>query len=393
MDEAQKGSSHKAFVSSRSEDGGKMIFMLANINVSYANGLRRTILADIPTLGFKAFPHSENQVDIGTNTSRFNNEIIKQRIASVPIHIEDHTLPFQDLEVTLAMKNDTQETMNVTTGDFRITNTRTDDEWTTTDVNKVFPADSMTGDHILLARLRPKISDELPGEELQMKARMSLVTAGYDGMYAAASTCSYGFTPDKAKQQEEWEKKRKGEQEHLVARTVEKKEGDPEEEGSKDIELLQQNWFAHEAKRYFIPNSFEFIVESVGVFTNEQLVVTAIDILLEQMAIIQKLAEEDGLDVKKSLSTIPNSYDVRLEGVGYTVGKILESELHSGPYKDDEILSYVGFRKAHPHDRDSTIRIGFADTFAGDKAMISRIIVGATTQATGVLTGLREDFA
>ena len=145
MDEAHKGSSHKAFVSSRSEDGGKLRFMLANINVSYANGLRRTILSDIPTLGFKAFPHSENQVDIGTNTSRFNNEILKQRIASVPIHIEDHTLPFQDLEVTLAMKNDTQETINVTTGDFRITNTRTDDEWTTVDVNKAFPADSMTG--------------------------------------------------------------------------------------------------------------------------------------------------------------------------------------------------------------------------------------------------------
>ncbi len=166
------------------------MFQLANINVSYANGLRRTILSDIPTLGFKAFPHSENQVDIRTNTSRFNNEILKQRIASVPIHIEDHTLPFQDLEVTLAMKNDTQETMNVTTGDFKITDTRTNDEWAATDVNKAFPPDPMTGDHILLARLRPKISDELPGEELQMKARMSLVTAGYDGMYAAASTCS-----------------------------------------------------------------------------------------------------------------------------------------------------------------------------------------------------------
>ena len=389
MDEAHKGSVRTAFVSSRSEDEGKLKFRLVNINVSYANGLRRTILSDIPTLGFKAFPHSENEVDIRTNTSRFNNEILKQRIASVPIHIADHNIPFHDLEVTLDMKNTTQETMNVTTRDFKIVNALTDADWTASDINKVFPPDPMTGDHILLARLRPKISDELPGEELKMKAKMSLVTAGYDGMYAVASTCSYGFTPDKAKQQEVWEKKRQKEL-NLVET---KSRGEEKEKGLKDIELIQQNWFAHEARRYFIPNSFEFVVESIGVFTNEQLVVTAIDILLEQMRIIQKLAEDDGLDVKKSASTIPNSYDVRLEGVGYTVGKILESELHSGPYKEDEILSYVGFRKAHPHDGDSTIRIGFADTFGGDKAMISRIIVGATTQATSVLTSLREDFA
>ena len=391
MAESHQTPVQTAFVSSRSEEGGKLKFQLINLNVSYANGLRRTILSDIPTLGFKAFPHSENQVDIKTNTSRFNNEILKQRIASVPIHINDHGIPFHDLEVTLDMKNTTQETMNVTTGDFKITNTVTNDEWSTTAVNKVFPPDPMTGDHILLVRLRPKISDELPGEELQMKARMSLVTAGYDGVYAAASTCSYGFTPDKAKQQEEWEKKRKGEEEHLVPGAGGKKEG--KEEGTKDIELLQENWFAHEAKRYFIPNSFEFVVESIGVFTNQQLVVTALDILLEQMVYIQKLAEDTGLSVKKSASTIPNSYDMRLDGVGYTVGKMLESELHNGPYRQDEILSYVGFRKAHPHDSDSVIRIGFADSFAGDKAMISRIIVGAITQATSVLNGLKEDFA
>ena len=34
-------------------------------------------------------------------------------------------------------------------------------------VNKIFPPSPITGDYILFARLRPKISEEIPGEELK----------------------------------------------------------------------------------------------------------------------------------------------------------------------------------------------------------------------------------
>ena len=68
------------YISSRDEADGILTFTLAGINVSIANGLRRTILSDIPVLAFKTFPHNENQADFITNTSRFNNEILKQRL-------------------------------------------------------------------------------------------------------------------------------------------------------------------------------------------------------------------------------------------------------------------------------------------------------------------------
>ena len=46
----------------------------------------------------------------------------------------------------------------------------------------------MTKDsYILFARLRPKISNEVPGEELTINAKMSLHTAGEDGMYNMCS--------------------------------------------------------------------------------------------------------------------------------------------------------------------------------------------------------------
>jgi DNA-directed RNA polymerase alpha subunit len=51
------------YISARDEEGGVLTFTLSNINVSIANGLRRTILSDIPVIAFKTFPHSENTMN------------------------------------------------------------------------------------------------------------------------------------------------------------------------------------------------------------------------------------------------------------------------------------------------------------------------------------------
>jgi len=111
------------YISARDENEGILTFTLSGINVSIANGLRRTILSDIPILAFKTFPHNENQANFVTNTSRFNNEILKQRLGCIPIHIPDLKMPYNELLVEIHKKNDTNELMYVTTKDFRVKNT------------------------------------------------------------------------------------------------------------------------------------------------------------------------------------------------------------------------------------------------------------------------------
>ena len=64
-------------------------FTLSGVNVSLANALRRTILTDIPLVVFRTSPNEQNKCNIITNTSRLNNEIIKQRLSCIPIHIKD----------------------------------------------------------------------------------------------------------------------------------------------------------------------------------------------------------------------------------------------------------------------------------------------------------------
>jgi len=334
-------------LSFKGEQNGILSVTINDLNLSFINGIRRTILSDIPTLVFNCFPHDKNDANFHINTSRLNNEILKQRLQCIPIHISDLDLPYKELVVEINMKNESENTVDVTTEHFKIKNTTTDTFLQESATRKIFPPCPITGDYILFARLRPQVSTIAPGEELSISAKMSIHTAGEDGTFNVASTCAYKFSPDKTKQDDAWQSK-------LAEISAEEKEH-PEV-----IALLQQNWYNHEGLRYFKENSFEFKVETLGVYTNEVLIKKACEILIAKLTSIGEKAIGD-LPVEKSISTIENAVDVRLDGIGYTIGKIIECILHQDYYQGDKIktLSYVGFRKNHPHDEHSIIRMGF----------------------------------
>ena len=83
-------------------------FTISNINVSYANALRRVIIADIPTVVFRTTPHAKNDAIFEINTTRLNNEILKQRLSCIPIHIDDLEMPLKDYIMEVDIKNETE---------------------------------------------------------------------------------------------------------------------------------------------------------------------------------------------------------------------------------------------------------------------------------------------
>ena len=60
-----------------SEDNDILTFTLSGVNVSLANAIRRTILSDINLVVFRTTPYEANKANIMTNTTRLNNEILK----------------------------------------------------------------------------------------------------------------------------------------------------------------------------------------------------------------------------------------------------------------------------------------------------------------------------
>jgi DNA-directed RNA polymerase subunit L len=327
------------------DTAGTLGFTISNVNVSVANGIRRTILSDIPCVGFKTGTYEESQVEVVKNTCRLNNEILKQRLACIPIHITDLTVPLENLEVIIAKKNETKENMYVTTEDFKIRNVKTGAFLDDSERNAIFPPDPLTGEYILFTRLRPRISDEIPGEEIMIRAKMSITTAGEDGAANVASTCAYSFVVDEKKQAAAWALKER----ELAAQDY----------GEEEIEYERTNWLTLDGRRFIHDDRFDFQVESVGVFSNNAIVRSACDVLADKLAYIERLSLNDRLKID-SANLVDTGYDITLENEDYTIGKIIEYGLNALYYSvadSERRIAFVGFRKRHPHDTDSIIRV------------------------------------
>lgn len=342
-------------VSNILEDNGTMTFQIDNLNVSFINAIRRTILSDIPTVVFRTFPHEKNDAKFYKNTTRLHNEILKQRLSCIPIHISDLSIPLDDFVVEIKMKNDSDTIMYVTTKDFKIKNTKSGNYLKESEVAKIFPPDPYTKDHIVFARLRPKISDEIQGEELHIEAKMTISNADEDGMFNVVSTCSYSMTPDPNKQNTEW-------------KNYEKKIKAEEIYNSDDIEDIRKNWYLLDAKRYYKPDSFEFILKSVGVFENSEIIKKSCNILIKKIDDFISLIDSQTIEIKEA-ETVMTSFDIILENEDYTLGKVFEYGLHKKYYVDEMVFDFVGFRKLHPHDNYSIIRVSFTDNEANKDAL------------------------
>ena len=131
-------------ISELEEDDKFLRFRISNINVSLANGLRRNIIGEIPTLVFRTAPHDKDKSEVFVNTSRMNNELIKQRLSCIPIHITDTAFAYEEHIVEIHKKNDSQEIQYVTTADFKIKNTTNDMYLSDAACRTVFPPNNYT---------------------------------------------------------------------------------------------------------------------------------------------------------------------------------------------------------------------------------------------------------
>ena len=96
------------------ENKGVLTFTLENANVSIANALRRVLLSDIKTV---VFDTDKDIINIIKNTTRFHNEILKQRLGCIPIHIKDLD-NISNLQIELNMNNESDSLQYVTSNNF-----------------------------------------------------------------------------------------------------------------------------------------------------------------------------------------------------------------------------------------------------------------------------------
>jgi DNA-directed RNA polymerase subunit L len=363
------------------EEDGLMSFTISNTDVSYVNGIRRTILSDIPIVVFKTTPYEENKCNIFINTSRLNNEIIKQRLSCIPICITDVKTNLKNYLLEVDVENKTDTELIVTTKDFKIRDLVTNTFLEDGAVKKIFPPFiPPTGNneyYIDFLRLRPKISDEIPGERIKLTCELSVSSARDDSMFNVTGTCSYGCTPDYEKMEEQLE----------IRKQKWKDEGKKESE----INFEAKNWKLLEGLRYVKTNSFDFVLQSVGIYENTEIILKAVEIIKNKMKLLIESLEKDEIDIHASDNTVENCYDVILENEDYTIGNILNAELYTIFYIDLKMLDYIGFKKMHPHDPDSILRLALTDKTKGIST-VKTVLKAVMEQSIKKLDSIKGGF-
>jgi DNA-directed RNA polymerase II subunit RPB3 len=332
-----------------SADDDTLKFTLSNVNVSIANAIRRTILSDIPIFVFRTTPNDKNKAIIIKNTTRFTNEIIKQRLSCIPIIIKDlETFPYKNYIMELNLQNNTSDILNVTTEHFTVKDTVSNKILDQNATKEIFPPNSFTGDYILFLILKPQISNEIPGEMIHLTCEFDIATAKDDECFNVVSTCSYGFTIDIVKQENGLRKMQQ----------TWKDDGKSKEQ----LEFETDNWKLLEGKRidHCIPNSFDFIIETISAYSSLELVETSCDILIAKFNNFISIADKSELVITPSDNTMLNSFDIKLVNEDYTCGKVIEYFFHI-KYFETQVLSFCGFKKEHPHIDDSIIRVAYKE--------------------------------
>jgi DNA-directed RNA polymerase subunit L len=211
---------------------------------------------------------------------------------------------------------------------------------------EIFPANDISGDHIDFVRLKAKPAEELQGKIIHLTCEFDIGTAKEDGAYNVVSTCSYGNTIDEAAQEAKLQQmKQKW-----------KDEGKKESE----IEFEAKNWKLLEGKRIFKNDSFDFIIQSVGIYTNAEILLKACKLMMNKLENLDSIIDKDEIEIKVAENTMPNSYEIILENEDYTIGKVIEYFLLKNFYERGT-LTFCGFKMLHPHDSYSIIRIAYKE--------------------------------
>lgn len=347
-----------------------MTITVQNVHYSFANGLRRSIISMIPTIGFRALPYENSTIDILENDTYLNNEIIKHRISMIPLFIDDD-FDYEDLEFILDEENATNIKKYITTEHFKIRRISTDTFLKKEEVKKILPPCDLTGDYIIIVKLKPKHYTDLgiinqdniakniniPVSKpirLKLKARLVKSTSLENGHFSPVCTCTYGYSVDK--------KVIKQAEDEYVNSVNEKNRA----LGLSDIDtdILRRRFKINELQRYPIkdeygePCSFDFTIESIGQYKPLKLINLAIVYLINDIDTLindLKLKNDERLKIELSESQ-PNGLNIYVNNMDDTLGNIIHCHMinnlcayHLG---DNRKLESFTYNKIHPLKRE-----------------------------------------
>ena len=338
-------------------------FRLEPTQVSYANTLRRSMITDVETVGFKSDitdTGTTSDIIITKNSTPMSNEMLAHRIGLIPLHIERPT-EWNPSEYTFKLNvvNDSTIPLDVVAADIQVYKNRgpEEDPLLVPSV-KFFHPDPVTRDTALLAVLKGRVGTQEP-EALSFEAVATVGTGRQNAQFMpVTSRCAYGYTRDDSEERKK---------ELFTTWLVNHKKVNATELESNSTRKgeLEREFATMEIQRCYKmdergePYSFDFIVESVGVLDPVYIVHRAIEVLQKKLLVYASI---DSGDLPESLKIRPA--DARMKGFDFifqqedhTLGNLLSTWMEQNEYDAGEI-TFVGYKVPHPLRDEMLLRVG-----------------------------------
>jgi DNA-directed RNA polymerase subunit L len=347
-------------------------FELANIHFSTSNAIRRLMLSGVKSVGFRTEPYTDCDIEVKENDTPLHNQFILHRLGMIPINVpKPDTFNVDDFEFIIDISNNTNENRLITTEDFQIKQISTNKMLPREEVKKFFPPDPITGDYILLNKLRPKyfvahksLSSEVIKQmnqdfnratedvmQFHIVGKASISNGTENGHYCPVACACYINTVDP-------ERAKEGLRTYIDKHMEETKSNNTtpmsHEALARRFELTERSRF------YYIndrgdPNVFTFKIETVGVIPPLIVFHRSIDILKDKINhflsnLVSKNENEIEITPSKQLN---DGFDLKVKNEDDTLGAIIQSHLcmlyaDFALPKEQRLLTYIGYKRPHP---------------------------------------------
>lgn len=342
------------FENLRYEDKRYLRFQIVNTHVSYVNTLRRVGISEVKSVGFRAEilkDGSTSDVKIESNTTPMSNEMLAHRIGLIPVHANPSTWDPEKYIFKCDVKNNSLDFLDVKVSDIDVFEKK-DSELIKVPNVQFFHPDPITRDTALIAVLKPKVGSQAL-EQLSFSAKATVGIGRENSRFNPTSQFAYSYTrdenPDKVNEIFiEWLDRHK-----KVNFSELESDTDRKSEFEREFNTMEVNR-CYKKNDKGEPYSFDFTIESVGVYSPYDIVKEAIKVCEE------KCFTYAGLDK----GTLPNNikiqptkkeskgYDIYFQHEDHTLGNLLttwldENLLDPLSVKPDAIR-FCGYCVPHP---------------------------------------------
>jgi DNA-directed RNA polymerase subunit L len=364
-----------------------LMFTLSPTSYPYANTLRRAMMTLVPTVGFRSDPPGivleTPDIKVLKNDSNTQpNELLAHRISLIPIHADAERWDPERYVFKIDLTNEFPEPLDVKASDITVYERRKAADMSVSLVEvpgrDFFKPNSKTKDTCLITTLPGKRSDALtPSLTVEMRATVGM--GREHSRFIPTCQASYSYTQDSNPEKrnayfEKWLVTHKNVEPESL-KTDETRRAELERE-FKTMQIQR----VYKTDERGDPNSFDFIVETIGTMAPRAIVERAMIGLVDMCEQFTKL---DAGDLPKYITMRPSDtmmmgYDCLIEGQDHTFGNMIQTWLvdHHVDGDDNPRITFAGYKIPHPLKDEMLLRIGVQDnsevTVRGAIAMAAR---------------------